>query len=89
MLPVNFFEAPLPYETSIWIYVITAILTVLLACLYYFFLIPFLKTYISNTMLIVLAATVIVGGIVALYVWVLLPVLKKAFGEQTEVTNID
>ncbi|MFO0117207.1 MAG: hypothetical protein ACK521_06200 [bacterium] len=48
MLPTTFFDAPLPLETSIWIYVITGIVVVGLACLYYFVIVPELKKVISN-----------------------------------------
>ena len=40
-------------------------------------------------MLVVLAGTAIVGGIVAEYVWGILPQLKEAFGQQTDISNID
>lgn len=48
MLPTNFFDAPLSFETSIWIYVITGLVVVGLGCLYYFVIIPQLKKVISN-----------------------------------------
>ena len=48
MLPTNFFDAPLPLETSIWIYVITGLVVVALGVLYYFVIIPQLKKVISN-----------------------------------------
>lgn len=40
VLPYNFLEAPLSTTTSIWVYVITGICVVGLACLYYFVLVP-------------------------------------------------
>jgi hypothetical protein len=48
MLPTNYLPAPISQELNTWIYVITAIMTVMMACLYYFVLIPYLKRYISN-----------------------------------------
>lgn len=39
-LPANFFDAPLSETTTIWVYVITAVVVVALACLYYFVIIP-------------------------------------------------
>lgn len=89
ILPSNYLPAPVPQSFNTWIYVITAIITVMLACLYYFVLIPYLKRYISNQMLVVLAGTAIVGSIVASYVWGVLPKLKDAFGQQTEVSGLD
>lgn len=40
-------------------------------------------------MLVVLIATVTVAGLAAAFVWGVLPELKKAFGEQTSIDNID
>ena len=81
MLPVNFFEAPLSYEFSIWIYLITAVLVVVLAVVYYFALIPLLSRYIETQMLVVLISTGIIGGIAAGWVYGILPILKDEFGE--------
>jgi hypothetical protein len=89
MLPTQNFNAPLSYSMSIWIYMLTAILNVVLACIYYFILIPYLSHYIANTMTIVAVATGIVGCIVAFWVWVVLPVLQKKLGQQTDISAIN
>ena len=81
MLPINFLQAPISNEFSIWIYLLTAVLVVVMAAIYYFVLIPVLGQYITNSTLVVGISTVIVGGVVAGWVWGVLPLLKDAFGE--------
>jgi hypothetical protein len=88
-LATNQFDAPLTLEVSIWVYVITGVCVVGIAVLYYFVLIPELNKVITSKILVVLVATVITGGLAAAYVWGILPAVKKAFGAQTEVDQVD
>ena len=80
-VPEAYFVAPLTYEISIWVYVITSVFIILLAGLYYFLLLPELKIWIPDSPILVTGiATVFVNGVVAAYVFLLLPLVKKWFG---------
>ena len=64
-------------------------MTIGLACLYYWVLVPELNKCINSKMLVILIATISIAALAALFTYVILPWLSKALGKQTELTSVD
>lgn len=47
-IPDAFFVAPLTFQISLWVYILTAIFVIGVATLYYFALLPWLRTEIKS-----------------------------------------
>ena len=87
--PTNELNAPLTQETEIWIYVITGVVAVGIALLLYYIVYPKLLNLLKNELIAIVITVLIMVVCIALFVWVVMPELEKAFGEQTTVDDID
>ena len=87
-VPIHLFVAPISFATSFWVYFFTSLIVVVLAFIYHTILLPTLKSYITNQLIVVTIATISVEGVIAAYVFLLLPLIKKAFAEQTELMYV-
>lgn len=61
---------------------------VLLAFFYMAWLLPTLKWYLGNQIIVTVTSTGIVGAVTAAYVFLLMPLIKKAFAEQTVIMYV-